>query len=170
CLGSFSWCPGRGEKIDTGLGFTCVIDYAHTPDALFNLFSAERELTRRNLICVFGAGGDRDEGKRPEMGKAAAALCDIVILTSDNPRSEKPEVIINDIAKGINGKKVTIEIDRKKAIEVSIAMAQKGDTVIIAGKGHEMYQEIMGKRILFSDREIVEDFIRKRKKGKDESK
>lgn len=169
-IGSFRGVQGRGEKIDTGLGFTCVIDYAHTPDALFNLLTAERELTKRNLICVLGAGGDRDEGKRAEMGKTAASLCDRVILTSDNPRSEKPEAIINDIAKGINGKKVTIEIDRRKAIEVSIAMAQKGDTVIIAGKGHEMYQEIMGKRIPFSDREVAEDIIRKRKKGKDESK
>ncbi len=160
-IGSFPGVPGRAQKIDTGLGFTCVVDYAHTPDALFNLFSAERELTRGRLICVFGAGGDRDVGKRPEMGKIAAELCDIVVLTSDNPRSEKAEDIIDDIKQGMNGNGIVVESDRRKAIERSLRLAEEGDTVIIAGKGHEHYQEIRGERIAFSDTAYIESCLKK---------
>ena len=162
-ISSFHGVSGRGEMIETDLGFSCIIDYAHTPDALFNIFSSERELTDRRLICVFGAGGDRDKGKRSEMGKVAASLCDVIILTSDNPRGENPELIIKDILCGMNGKKVTVEMNREKAIETSIAMAGRGDTVVITGKGHENYQEIMGKRIHFNDRELAEFFIKKLK-------
>lgn len=160
-IASFPGVPGRAERIDTGLGFTCVVDYAHTPDALFHLFSAERELTRGRLICVFGAGGDRDVGKRPEMGKVAKELCDIVVLTSDNPRSEEAEAIIEDIRKGMNGNAIEIETDRSKAIERSLTLAREGDTVIIAGKGHEDYQEIRGRRIEFSDTAYVESYLKK---------
>lgn len=165
-ISSFQGVCGRGEKLETGLGFACVIDYGHTPDALFNLFKSEKELTDGRLICVFGAGGDRDKGKRQEMGKIASSLCEIIILTSDNPRSEKPESIIEDILKGVNGKKVSVKLDRGKAIEESINMAREGDTVIIAGKGHERYQEIMGKKVPFSDKEIAESCIRKLKERK----
>jgi UDP-N-acetylmuramoyl-L-alanyl-D-glutamate--2,6-diaminopimelate ligase len=159
-IGSFAGVPGRAHKIDMGLGFVCIVDYAHTPDALFNLFSAERELTRGRLICVFGAGGDRDVGKRPEMGKVASELCDIIVLTSDNPRSEKPTAIIDDIQKGMDGKQVTVEVVRKKAIERSLSMAREGDTVVIAGKGHESYQEAQGKKVLFSDIEYAESCMK----------
>ncbi len=162
-ISSFQGVSGRGERVTTGLAFNCIIDYAHTPDALYNLFSSEKEMADGRLICVFGAGGDRDVGKRPEMGKVAASLCDVIILTSDNPRGEKPESIIKDILKGINSKKVTVEVNRRKAIETSINMAKRGDIVIIAGKGHERYQEIMGKRNSFNDREIAESCIRKLK-------
>ena len=120
-------------------------------------------MTDGRLICVFGAGGDRDAGKRPEMGKVAASLCDVIILTSDNTRGEKPGSIIKDILRGMNSKKVTVEVNRGKAIETSMNMAKKGDIVIIAGKGHERYQEIMGKRNPFNDREIAESCIRKLK-------
>lgn len=166
---SFPGVPGRAEKIETGMGFACVVDYAHTPDALFNLFSAERELTGGKLICVFGAGGDRDVGKRPEMGKVAAELCDIIVLTSDNPRSERPEAIIEDIRKGINGKQVMIEVNRGKAIERSLILAEEGDTVIIAGKGHEHYQEIEGERIQFSDTMYIESCLEQMKRKRAEA-
>jgi UDP-N-acetylmuramoyl-L-alanyl-D-glutamate--2,6-diaminopimelate ligase len=165
---SFPGVPGRAQRIETGLGFACVIDYAHTPDALFNIFSAERELTEGKLICVFGAGGDRDRGKRPEMGRVAAELCDVVILTSDNPRSEPPEAIIRDIQTGMDSKEVIVEEDRRKAIETSLAMASQGDTVVIAGKGHEKYQDIKGEKAPFSDVEYATMCIEKKRRARDE--
>jgi UDP-N-acetylmuramoyl-L-alanyl-D-glutamate--2,6-diaminopimelate ligase len=168
-INTFTGVPGRSEVVDTTLGFNCIIDYAHTPDALYNLFSAERELTAGRLICVFGAGGDRDKGKRSEMGRVAASLCDEIILTSDNPRSEDPEMIISDILKGINGKKPLVEIERKRAIELSLAMAEAGDTVVIAGKGHEDYQEIQGERFPFNDKEFAKECIVGLEREKNES-
>jgi len=158
---SFNGVPGRGQSIRTGLGFRCIIDYAHTPDALFNIFAAEKKISPGRLICVFGAGGDRDRGKRKQMGEVASTICDEVIITSDNPRGENPREIIDDILGGMNSKIVTVEVDRKKAIEKSLQIARRGDVVIVAGKGHETYQEIAGKRIHFNDREVVESWIKK---------
>ena len=165
---TFNGVEGRGESIENSSGIDCVIDYAHTPDALLNLLKSERELVSGRLICVFGAGGNRDRGKRPEMGYVASRFCDIVIVTSDNPRDEEPMDIINDILDGIDEReKVFVEEDRKKAIGMAVNMAKKGDAIVIAGKGHEKYQEIKGKRFPFSDRKVVEFLLRT--KGKDES-
>jgi len=164
-IDSFQGVRGRGELVNTLLGFNCLIDYAHTPDALLNLLNSERELADGRLICVFGAGGNRDRGKRMEMGKIAASLCDRIILTSDNPRGEEILSIINDIKEGIDGKDVTIEMDREKAIALSITMAERGDSVVIAGKGHEEYQEIKGKLFPFNDREIARFYIKEKEKS-----
>jgi UDP-N-acetylmuramoyl-L-alanyl-D-glutamate--2,6-diaminopimelate ligase len=163
-IGSFGGVPGRGEKVGVGSDINCIIDYAHTPDALFHIFSCEREMTQGKLICVFGAGGNRDRGKRPEMGRVAASLCDKIIVTSDNPRDEDPQSIIEDILQGIENRQVDVEIDREKAIQLSISMAESGDTVVIAGKGHEDYQEIKGKRLHFNDRDIAEFYIERLRK------
>ncbi len=164
-ISSFKGVEGRGDRIETGLGFECILDYAHTPDALYRLCSAEKEIAKGRLICVFGAGGDRDKGKRKQMGKVASTLCDEIIVTSDNPRGENPRAIIEQIIEGVNSSKVSVEVDRKKAIENSLRIAQKGDTVIVAGKGHETYQEIGGKRFHFSDREVIESCILSLREG-----
>ena len=137
-----------------------IIDYAHTPDALQNVLTTVKNSKNRNakLITVFGAGGNRDKTKRPEMGKIASRLSDMTIITSDNPRDEKPEEIINDIAKGISNedKEKVLEIeDREQAIKTALMLAKKGDVVVIAGKGHETYQEVNGVRHHFSDKEVV---------------
>ena len=142
--------PGRFEPI----GDRVIVDYAHTPDALENLLKNARQITKNKLICVFGCGGDRDKTKRPIMGKIATKLCDYVIITSDNPRTENPKKIIQDIIAGI-AKNANLEIieNRARAIEKAITISQKGDLVVIAGKGHENYQIIGTKKIHFDDRE-----------------
>jgi len=135
-----------------------VVDYAHTPDALEKVLGSLREHAEARLICVFGCGGDRDRGKRPEMGGIAARLADIVVITSDNPRSEDAQLIINDIHAGIesgNSTPVVEELDRRRAIHRAIASAKRNDIVLIAGKGHEDYQEISGQRHPFSDAQEV---------------
>lgn len=165
-VSTFRGVSGRAEKIETGSDINCIIDYAHTPDALFNIFSSEKKITRGKLICVFGAGGNRDRGKRKEMGKIAASLCDKIIVTSDNPRDEDPQSIIDDILQGIVEKDVDVEVEREKAIELSLSMAEPGDTVVIAGKGHEDYQEIKGRRHHFSDKETAESYVKKLRKTK----
>jgi len=132
-----------------------VVDYAHTPDALENVLSTLREQVQGKLICVFGCGGDRDAGKRPLMGAVAARLADTVIVTSDNPRSENPDQIIQQVVSGVAGKAI-IEADRASAIAQAVQMAQKGDVVLVAGKGHENYQEISGVRLPFSDAEVAQ--------------
>ncbi len=139
-----------------------IVDYAHTPDGLENILRAARELTPKNgnLICLFGCGGDRDATKRPKMGKIAQSLSDIIVITSDNPRSEDPQQIITDILSGlklINPKTVFVEIDRKKAIQMLKTMASKNDVVVVAGKGHENYQILKDKTIHFDDREEVKE-------------
>ena len=154
--------PGRFEPIDEGQDFAVLVDYAHTPDSLENVLRAARPLTQGRLISVFGAGGDRDRAKRPQMGRAGAEGSDVAIVTSDNPRSERPEAIIEDIVAGIpEGSEVQVEVDRRRAIEIAVAMAGPGDTVVIAGKGHEQGQEFEGGRKLpFDDRDVAREALR----------
>jgi UDP-N-acetylmuramoyl-L-alanyl-D-glutamate--2,6-diaminopimelate ligase len=136
---------------------TVVVDYAHTPDALDKVLTTVREVTEPSggkVICVFGCGGDRDRGKRPMMGTIASKLADVRIITSDNPRSEDAAGIVNEIAAGMQGEYQVIE-DRAKAITLAITNARHIDTVLLAGKGHENYQEIKGVRYPFSDSEIA---------------
>jgi UDP-N-acetylmuramoyl-L-alanyl-D-glutamate--2,6-diaminopimelate ligase len=153
---------GRFERIEEGQDFLAIVDYAHTEDALRNVIETARALTERNVITVFGCGGDRDRTKRPLMGEAASELSDFVIITSDNPRSEDPAVIVRDILRGLRKTNYRVQHDRAEAIAEAVSMAREGDTVIIAGKGHETYQEIMGTRFHFSDREVLREEIRKR--------
>jgi UDP-N-acetylmuramoyl-L-alanyl-D-glutamate--2,6-diaminopimelate ligase len=153
---------GRFEKIDAGQAFLAIVDFAHTEDALERLIHAARGLGSGKVITVFGCGGDRDRGKRPVMGSVATRLSDFVIITSDNPRSERPEEIIRDIEEGAEGGNYLAEPDRKEAINKAVLMAGDNDIVLIAGKGHEAYQEIDGKRYPFSDRQVLEEAIRKR--------
>lgn len=152
--------PGRFERIPTDWPFTVIVDYAHTPDALENVLQTAREITTNRLCVVFGAGGDRDRSKRPEMGLAADRFADRIIITTDNPRTEKPEAIINDIIGGIYSKgKTAVIVDRRTAIEEALSQAEAGDTIVIAGKGHEDYQEIDGVRYHFSDQMIVRHYF-----------
>ena len=150
----------------------CIVDYAHTPDGLENILKAARLIVDENkknypgklsnLICVFGCGGDRDPTKRPKMGKLAEELSDLVIITSDNPRSEDPKQIINDILSGIkNTSRIVVEADRKNAIQTAIKKASKHDVIVIAGKGHEDYQILRDKTIHFDDREEVKKALEK---------
>ncbi len=150
--------PGRLEIFKKD-GAIAVVDYAHTDDAMQNVLSALKEIVKNRLIVVFGAGGDRDRTKRPKMGQAADRLCDVVYITSDNPRSEKPQNIINDILSGIDRKSnIFVEIDRKKAIISALGSAAAGDIVAILGKGHEDYQILSGEIIHFDDREVVKEY------------
>lgn len=152
---------GRMEGLRSSRGFRIVIDYAHTPDALENILVATREFTKNRLIVVFGCGGDRDRGKRPEMGKIGANLADVVFITSDNPRREDPEAILKDILGGIKlNRGVETIVDRKEAIHKALDEAREGDTVVIAGKGHETYQEIGTRRIPFDDRAVTEAYLK----------
>jgi UDP-N-acetylmuramoyl-L-alanyl-D-glutamate--2,6-diaminopimelate ligase len=137
--------PGRFEPVDEGQGFTVLVDYAHTPDSLDNVLRAARQITRGRLHVVFGAGGDRDTAKRPLMGAAASELADRVIVTSDNPRSEDPESIVEAIMAGA-GPDAEREVDRRRAIQHAVETAEPGDVVVIAGKGHEQGQEFEGGR------------------------
>lgn len=154
--------PGRSEKINSKRGFTIVIDYAHSPDGIINILKTAREYTSKRLITLFGCGGDRDKGKRPLMGEAAGRLSDFCIVTSDNPRTENPMTIINDILPGINETKCNYVIieDRKKAIEHALNMGQTGDVIVIAGKGHETYQVLKNETIHFDEREIVHELLK----------
>jgi UDP-N-acetylmuramoyl-L-alanyl-D-glutamate--2,6-diaminopimelate ligase len=156
---------GRFERISSPAGWSAIIDYAHTPDALEKCLQTIREVLpaqrRGRIITIFGAGGDRDRTKRPLMGRVAASLSDRVIVTSDNPRTEDANVIIDDIVAGIgSGVAVVREPDRRRAITSALREASAGDVLLIAGKGHEDYQVIGKTKIHFSDREIVEEFIR----------
>lgn len=144
---------GRFEKIADKRGFNVIIDYAHTPDALERVIKTAKRLTEGRVITLFGCGGDRDKSKRPIMGKIATHLSDIAIITSDNPRTENPNSIIDEILTGVSENNYTVEINRAHAIKYAIDIAQKGDTVIIAGKGHEDYQIIGTKKFHFDDRE-----------------
>jgi UDP-N-acetylmuramoyl-L-alanyl-D-glutamate--2,6-diaminopimelate ligase len=164
-ISSLNSVKGRFEYIRSSNGITAIIDYAHTPDALKNVLATINQIRSGNeqLITVVGAGGDRDKTKRPIMGKIVSDLSNKVILTSDNPRSENPEDIINDMKKGIQPIfiKNTISItDRKEAIKTAYMFAKKSDIILIAGKGHENYQEINGVKKYFDDKEIVEQLFK----------
>jgi UDP-N-acetylmuramoyl-L-alanyl-D-glutamate--2,6-diaminopimelate ligase len=157
--------PGRFEALDEGQPFAVIVDYAHTPDSLDNVLVAARQITPAGgrLICVFGCGGDRDRDKRPLMGASVDRLADLAVVTSDNPRSEQPEAIIAQIRDGMGGggARVVIEPDRRAAIAIALAEATAGDTVVIAGKGHEQGQEFEhGRKIPFDDREVARDELR----------
>jgi UDP-N-acetylmuramoyl-L-alanyl-D-glutamate--2,6-diaminopimelate ligase len=154
--------PGRFEPIDEGQGFSVLVDYAHTPDSLENVLRAARRLTAGKLISVFGAGGDRDRDKRPKMGRAAAELSDLAVITSDNPRSEDPEAIVAEVAGGAEGfpdaAELEVVLDRREAIALALGRAEPGDTVVIAGKGHEQGQEFEGgRKVPFDDREVARE-------------
>ena len=160
---------GRYNTFTSPRGYGVVIDYAHTPDGLENLLKSVKELTSGRLITVFGCGGNRDATKRQIMGKISGQLSNISILTSDNPRFEVPIDIIDDIESGIKletDSYIKIE-NRKNAIEYATKIAQKGDTVVIAGKGQETYQEIKGVKHHFSDKEIVEDILEQERSRKE---
>jgi UDP-N-acetylmuramoyl-L-alanyl-D-glutamate--2,6-diaminopimelate ligase len=157
--------PGRVEPVRCGQPFAVLVDYAHTPDSLENILRAVRDVTAGRLICVFGCGGDRDRGKRPLMGAAAASLADLAVITSDNPRSEDPLAIITEIRTGIAGPTtaaVVVEPDRRAAIGLAVARAAEGDAVVIAGKGHETYQILGERTISFDDREVARAALRER--------
>jgi UDP-N-acetylmuramoyl-L-alanyl-D-glutamate--2,6-diaminopimelate ligase len=150
--------PGRFEVVDEGQPFTVVVDYAHTPDALETVLAAARELTRGRLVCVFGAGGDRDRDKRPLMGRIVDELADDALVTSDNPRSEDPAAIAADVVDDLD---LGVELDRRRAIERALELAAEGDVVVIAGKGHEQGQEIAGRKLPFDDREVAREALRR---------
>lgn len=154
--------PGRFDSIKSDAGFGVIVDYAHTEDALVKLLDSAREITSNNLVTVFGCGGDRDKTKRPLMGQAACSRSDKVIVTSDNPRTEDPLSIISDIERGIQEYKdlYSVIADREQAIAKAIQEAEKGDVIVIAGKGHENYQIIGKEKIHFDDKEIAEKYIK----------
>jgi UDP-N-acetylmuramoyl-L-alanyl-D-glutamate--2,6-diaminopimelate ligase len=157
--------PGRLEAVDCGQAFRVLVDYAHTDDAMKNVMATLKPICRGRLIIVFGCGGDRDKTKRPRMAGVAQDMADVVYVTSDNPRTEEPDAIIKDIMTGFakpTMKRVVVEADRKKAIELALAEAKDADVVLIAGKGHEDYQIIGTTKHHFSDREVVEDWFASR--------
>ena len=153
CIG----VPGRMEVVPTDTPYTVLIDYAHTPDGLENVLSTVREITEGKVIVVFGCGGDRDKTKRPIMGEIAVKMADVAVVTSDNPRSEDPESIIEDITAGISrgNAKVIVDSDRTNAIEKALEAAKEGDIVVLAGKGQETYQILASDKIHFDEREVV---------------
>jgi UDP-N-acetylmuramoyl-L-alanyl-D-glutamate--2,6-diaminopimelate ligase len=158
--------PGRFEPVDEGQGFGVLVDYAHTPDSLENVLRAARRISEGRVISVFGAGGDRDRDKRPKMGRAGAELSDLTVITSDNPRSEEPAQIVKEVATGAEAaegaSELEVVIDRREAIALALARARPGDTVVIAGKGHEQGQEFEGgRKIPFDDREVAREELRK---------
>jgi UDP-N-acetylmuramoyl-L-alanyl-D-glutamate--2,6-diaminopimelate ligase len=162
--------PGRMEPVDEGQEYAVLVDYAHTPDSLENVLGTARELTDARVICVFGAGGDRDTGKRALMGEIAARGADVVIVTSDNPRSEQPEAIIAQIVEGaaaarpVGAPKIAVEPDRREAIRRAVEAARPGDVVLIAGKGHEQGQEFAAGRVLpFDDVAVAREALRARR-------
>jgi UDP-N-acetylmuramoyl-L-alanyl-D-glutamate--2,6-diaminopimelate ligase len=158
-IGSVSGVPGRFQSVDEGQPFAVIVDYAHKPAALENVLRTARDLGTGRLICVFGCGGDRDRGKRPLMGRIASDLADLVIVTSDNPRSEDPLAIIDEIVAGM-GSEPEIESDRARAIGRSIELARADDVVVIAGKGHERGQETAGVITSFDDVEVAGELLR----------
>lgn len=156
-MATVSGVKGRVEVVPTPAPYTVIIDYAHTPDALENILLTARDFTKNRLICLFGCGGDRDRSKRPIMGEIAASLADLVVLTSDNPRTEPPETILAEVEAGFpSGFTALIkEVDRRRAIRLALAQGAPGDVIVLAGKGHETYQELSAERIHFDEREEI---------------
>lgn len=154
--------PGRCEIVSSkyNLDYDIIIDFAHTPDGLINILKTAREFTKGRLICVFGCGGDRDKTKRPIMGKIGTEMSDIAVITSDNPRSEEPGSIIDDILKGVTGNNHIVVQNRREAIKKAMGIACKDDVIVIAGKGHEDYQILKDKTIHFDEREIVDEIVK----------
>ncbi|TAJ09625.1 MAG: UDP-N-acetylmuramoyl-L-alanyl-D-glutamate--2,6-diaminopimelate ligase [Nitrospirae bacterium] len=172
-LASVENVPGRFERVEAGQDFTVVVDYAHTEDALMRLLAAANRLKTGRVITLFGCGGDRDRGKRPKMGRVAAEQSDVVVLTSDNPRSEDPAAILREVEVGVKEAlaaaparaQYRVIADRRQAIEAAIREARTGDTVLIAGKGHEDYQIIGSQKLHFDDREVAREALRKRSRA-----
>jgi UDP-N-acetylmuramoyl-L-alanyl-D-glutamate--2,6-diaminopimelate ligase len=163
-LGEAGRVPGRFEPVDEGQPFAVLVDYAHTPDSLENVLASARQITEGRLICVFGCGGDRDRDKRPVMGEIAGRLADLAVVTSDNPRSEAPLAIIEEIRAGMREASAEIEFesDRRAAIALALDAARDGDAVVIAGKGHEQGQEFeAGRKIPFDDRDVAREELRR---------
>lgn len=161
-IAAYKGVKGRCEVIPTGRDFTVICDYAHTPDALVNILRSVREYTENRLICLFGCGGNRDASKRPKMASAAAEYADKLIVTSDNPRNEEPMDIINDILAGLDGKDISYDVvaDRREAIYHALKIAEKGDVIVLAGKGHEDYQIIGSVKNHFDEREVVAEGLK----------
>jgi UDP-N-acetylmuramoyl-L-alanyl-D-glutamate--2,6-diaminopimelate ligase len=161
-IAELSGVPGRLEPVDAGQPFTVLVDYAHTPDSLDNVLRAARRLAGGRLITVFGCGGDRDRGKRPLMGRAATALADLTVITSDNPRSEDALAIIAEIEPGARqgGGRFVAEPDRRAAIRLALHEAEEGDVVVIAGKGHESGQQFADRTVPFDDRIVAAEELR----------
>ena len=162
-ISGYNGVKGRCEVIPTGRDFTVICDYAHTPDAVENILRSVKEYTEGRLICLFGCGGNRDAAKRPKMAKAAASYADRLIVTSDNPRNEDPELIIKDILAGLENSTVPYDVvtDRREAIYHALKIAEKGDIIVLAGKGHEDYQILAGmEHIHFDEREIVAEGLK----------
>jgi UDP-N-acetylmuramoyl-L-alanyl-D-glutamate--2,6-diaminopimelate ligase len=159
---SVAGVPGRMERVFAGQDFAIIVDYAHTDDALRNLLETVRGLQPRRVITVFGCGGDRDKTKRPLMGAVASRLSDVIVVTSDNPRSEPPEAILEEILLGVNGGRGCerhVIVDRRDAIARALELARKGDAVVIAGKGHETYQELRDRQVPFDDRQVAREQV-----------
>lgn len=168
-LSAVSFVEGRMERVaESGAGGTAFVDYAHTPDALFHTLSTLKELKGEHsrLVVVFGCGGNRDRSKRSAMGRIASELADEVIITSDNPRDEDPEAILDEIERGMEGSQFMRISDRKEAIKKGVSLLQKGDVLLVAGKGHEKYQEVAGRKEFFSDRESLLTAIEESRAGK----
>jgi UDP-N-acetylmuramyl-tripeptide synthetase len=164
-LGEVARVAGRLERVRVEAPYDVFVDYAHTDDALENVLSALQPIKRGRLILAFGCGGDRDRTKRPRMARVAEGLADRIVVTSDNPRSERPEAIIEEIVAGFtrHGRgKTDVRPDRREAIELAVAQAKAGDLVLIAGKGHENYQDAGGRRVHFDDVEVAADAVRRR--------
>ena len=163
-LPSVTPAPGRFQALDEGQPFTVLVDYAHTPDSLENVLRAARSLGDGRLMSVFGCGGDRDRGKRPQMGEISTRLADLTIVTSDNPRSEEPQAIVAEVLAGTANGEVEAIVERAEAIERAIALAGAGDVVVIAGKGHEQGQEFAdGRKIPFDDAQVARAALRERR-------
>lgn len=158
-VNALRFIPGRLESVPTGRDFFVFIDYAHTDDGLMNVLKGLRTVSQDKIIVVFGCGGDRDKLKRPKMARAVSELSDYAIITSDNPRSEDPQAIINDIVSGFTSDKYEVCVDRQEAIEKALSIATKGAIVLLAGKGHETYQILKDRTIPFNERAIVETFL-----------
>ncbi|MEA5146361.1 MAG: UDP-N-acetylmuramoyl-L-alanyl-D-glutamate--2,6-diaminopimelate ligase, partial [Candidatus Limiplasma sp.] len=153
--------PGRIEMLDTGTPYKVILDYSHSPDALENILRTVRMFTKKRVIVLFGCGGDRDHGKRPIMGEIGGKLADFSILTSDNPRTEDPDAILEAIEEGmrVTSGKYTIIENRREAIRYALKMGREGDVIILAGKGHETYQEVMGVKKPFDEKVVVAELL-----------